>query len=161
MVRYHQGIGRAQKALKQVENLASFKPADFPHWPVVQDWSKTIVVMGPSGVGKTEWALCQFKNPLLVSDVDQLLEYDPLEHDGLVFDDMDFTKMDRTIQISFLDQTMPRAIRCRYRSPVIPRGTKKIFTCNTLCVDNEDPAIARRIRLYIADDRDHEMAIGK
>jgi len=161
MVRYHAGIGRAQKALKELENLASFTAADYPNWPLIKDWSKTIVVMGPSGVGKTEWALCHFKNPLLVSEIDQLLDYDPVEHDGIIFDDLDLEKLSRNEQIAFVDQTMPRAIRCRYRSPVIPRHTKKIFTCNSMPVDNEDPAVARRIRLYLVSDRGQEMAIGK
>jgi len=161
MVRYHAGIERAKTALKEHEQLASFTLADFQSWTAVDDWSKSIVLCGPSGVGKTEWAMAHFKNPLLCTELDQLLEFDAQEHDGIVFDDMDFTSLSRNMQISLVDQTMPRAIRCRYRSPVIPRGTKKIFTCNTWCVDVEDAAIARRIRQVIAKSRDVELAIGK
>lgn len=154
MVRYQAGIDRAKTALKEHEQLASYKVADFPAWEPITDWTQSVVLVGPSGVGKTEFALAHFKNPLLVSDIDQLLDFDEGTHDGIVFDDMDFTKESRNAQISIADQTMHRAIRCRYRSPVIPRATKKVFTCNNWCLTVDDAAIKRRCRLLIAIDRD-------
>jgi len=157
MVRYQAGIERAKTALKEHEQLASYTLADFGAWEPFTDWSQSIVLLGPSNTGKTEFALAHFKNPKLVTDIDELLDFDPGEHDGIVFDDMDFNSQSRNAQIAIVDQSMPRAIRCRYRSPVIPRGTKKIFTCNNWPVSIDDAAIKRRCRLVIATDRDTEL----
>jgi len=161
MVRYREGIRAAQKALKEPVQLANYTLADFPMWEPITDWSETIILGGAAGAGKTEFACAHFKNPKLVTEIDELLDYDPMEHDGIVFDDMDFRKETRNIQIALVDQTMPRAIRCRYRSPEIPKGTKKIFTCNEWCFSVDDAAIKRRIRQIIAIDRETELAIGK
>lgn len=158
MVRYGRHIMEAAKVLKEPEAVGNFKMEDFPNWEPITDWSKTHVLCGAAGIGKTEWACAHFANPLLVTELDQLLEFDENEHDGIVFDDIDFkaTKQNNTrqLQISLTDQTMPRAIRCRYRSPVIPKHTKKIFTCNDWCLDVEDAAIKRRIQQHIAINRD-------
>jgi len=163
MVRYGRGIAEATKALKAPEPLANYTLADFPNWTPITDFTKSPIICGGAGLGKTEFALAHFKNALLVSEIDQLLDFDPDEHDGIVFDDMDFTdsgpKMNqgRSQQIAVTDNAMPRAVRCRYRSPVIPRGTKKIFTCNNWCVDVDDPAIARRIQQVLAFNRSQNL----
>lgn len=158
MVRYGRHIMEAAKILKEPETVANFKLEDFPNWEPITDWSKTHVLCGAAGIGKTEWACAHFANPLLVTEIDQLLDFDENEHDGIVFDDIDFkaTKQNNTrqLQIGLTDQTMPRGIRCRYRTPVIPKHTKKIFTCNDWCLDVEDKAIQRRIIQHIAVDRD-------
>jgi len=159
MVRYGQGIERAQKVLKEHEALANYALADFGAWEPFTDWTLTYILCGNAGIGKTEFAVAHFNNPLLCTEIDQLLDYDPDEHDGIVFDDMDFKEISRSTQIALVDQTMPRAIRCRYRSPVIPRGTKKIFTCNSWPMDIDDPAIRRRVSLVIGTDRETALAI--
>jgi len=161
MVRYHQGIMRAKLHLAVPERVGEYTLADYPIWGEIKDFSKSIVLMGPPDIGKTEYAACHFKNPLLVSEIDQLLDFDKDLHDGIVFDDMDFksTKFinNRSLQICLTDNKMPRAIRCRYRSPIIPKGTKKIFTCNEWCVDWQEYAIGRRIRRVIAVDLDTKL----
>jgi len=158
MVRYGKGIREAAAALAPDEPLANYTLADFPQWEPITDWSKSIVIMGPPQSGKTEWAAAHFKNPCLVSDLDCLLNFDKDRHDGIIFDDMNFMEIKgqdvRSLQINVTDQTMPRAIRCRYRSPIIPKGTKKIFTCNSWCLDVGDGAILRRIRRAIVIDRE-------
>lgn len=161
MVRYNKGIMEAKKALADPEKIGEYTLADFPNWEPIKDWSKSVELCGNSGIGKTEWACAHFSNPLLVSEIDQLLDYDKDVHDGIVFDDMDFcaTKVNntRSLQICLTDNKMPRGIRCRYRTPIIPRGTKKIFTCNQHCFDVDDPAIRRRIAIVCAVDRDTDL----
>jgi len=134
MVRYHQAIMRAKLYLAEPERIGEYGLKDFPHWEPIGDWGLSIVLMGAPDLGKTEWAAAHFKNPCMVREIDQLLDFDKDLHDGIIFDDIDFksTKLvnNRSLQINLTDNKMPSAIRCRYRSPVIPKGTKKIFTCN-------------------------------
>lgn len=96
----------------------------------VSGWEHFAMVSGPAGIGKTEYALAHFKNPLLVSHIDRLKSFDPDVHDGIVFDDMDFNHWPITAQIHLADWNCPRDINCRYAMAHIPRHTKKIFTCN-------------------------------
>ncbi len=162
MVRYSKGIREAALALADDEPVGNYTLADYPNWGPIKDWGKSVVLCGGAGIGKTEFAAAHFKNPLLVTEIDQLLDFDKDRHDGIVFDDIDFkaTKVNdtRSLQICLTDNTMPRAIRCRYRSPVIPKGTKKIFTCNSWCLDVDDPAIKRRVCQIIAEDRETTLS---
>lgn len=162
MVRYSRGIREAAAALRPPERVGNFALTDFI-WTPYEDWSRCLLLCGPPDIGKTEWAAAHFSNPLLVSQLDQLLDYDKDRHDGIIFDDIDFRSTDkvnnRTLQICLTDNSMPRGIPgVRYRTPVIPKGTKKIFTCNTWCLDIEDGAIARRVRQVIAMDRETQLS---
>lgn len=159
MVRYGQGIAKAKSALIEHARLGSFGLSDFPNWTPVTDWSRSVVVVGPPDIGKTEWALAHFQNPMLVSERDQLLDYMPDEHDGIVFDDIDFTEDAREMNISLADQTMPRGIRCRYRTVTIPRGTKKFFVGNSPTLLVNDAAVARRCQQLMLVDRDTSVCV--
>lgn len=108
------------------------------------------VVLGASQIGKTAWAENHFKNPLLVSDIEDLRKYDPEQHDGVVFDDVDFTDLPRCEQIHLLDIKKTRSIHMRNYNWERPKGLKMIFTCNKLCF-SEDPAIERRYTLIKRD----------
>jgi len=106
------------------------------------------VVVGDSGIGKTQYALSHFETPLLVSHMDDLRDFKADEHDGIVFDDMNFHHCPRTAQIHLTDKDQTRSIHCRYATASIPKNTRKIFTCN----ENgfpfiEDEAIRRRINI--------------
>lgn len=154
MVRYSEGIRKAALALAPTERIGSYTLEQFPKWEPIKDWSKTIVLCGPPDSGKTEFALAHFKNAMVVSHIDALLDYDKDRHDGIVFDDMDFSNKERSLAINLTDNAIPRQIQCRYRAPTIPAGTKKIFTCNEWPFDVNDKAIKRRIRQMIAVNRE-------
>jgi len=112
---------------------------------------KTDIVMvfsGKSGVGKTQFALAHFKNPLIVSHIDDLKRFDE-EHDGIVFDDMDFLHWPRTAQIHILDTECDRSINVKYGTVTIPANTKKIFTTNQFSpFMQDDEAIERRFKRH-------------
>lgn len=121
---------------------------------VPRQFDKTEVIVGDSGIGKTQYALAHFEKPLLVSHIDDLRDFKPEEHDGIVFDDMDFHHCPRTAQIHLVDKDQMRSIHCRYSTASIPKNTKKIFTCN----ENgfpfiEDEAIQRRINVTYVSGR--------
>lgn len=90
-----------------------------------------IVLTGISGAGKTAWAVAHFKQPYLVSHIDQLKDFNPLTHDGIVFDDMSFNHWPVTSCIHIVDMEYDRFINCRHVMGFIPKGTRRIFTSNS------------------------------
>lgn len=121
-------------------------------WNVVPDWSRSIILHGASGIGKTEYAKALLgEGYLLVSHMDELSRFDETVHSGIIFDDMDFKHFPRTAQIHLMDQGEARALHIRYGIAVIPAHTKKVFTTNESSgqiVLLEDPAIRRRVQVH-------------
>lgn len=117
---------------------------------------RVFFIHGPSDTGKTQWALAHFKNPLVCRDTDDLKDFVPGFHDGIVFDDMSFSHWPRTSVIHLLDWDLDSSIRCRNTNAFIPKHTKKIFTSNTSedeVFGPQEHAKARRItrRLHVID----------
>ncbi len=120
-----------------------------PEWPRVLN-EKVTILWGSSGIGKTSYAKALLPKALMVSHMDDLRHFKPGEHDGIIFDDMDFKHLPRTSQIHLVDTDDTRSIHCRYDVASIPAGTKKIFTTN----EHEgnifllsDSAIRRRVKV--------------
>jgi len=108
-----------------------------------------VVLVGSAGIGKTSFALAHFVNPLLVRHKDDLLKITKA-HDGIVFDDMDFTHWPRTAQIHITDFDFPSSIDVKFGTAVIPARMKRIFTCNYYPFQM-DASIERRVRVYDID----------
>lgn len=108
--------------------------------------SKTTVVIGDTGVGKTTWALTKAAKPaLLCSHVEDLKSITE-ETQAIIFDDMDFHHWPRSTQIHLVDTDLPRTINVRYGVVHLPAHIQKIFTANSRPF-LDDPAINRRIHL--------------
>ncbi len=148
--RYHRGFEKFAEIFEDNSEHADYdldsccerlgvKPLDF-------EKSGTQVVIGPSGIGKTQWVLAHFENPLLVTHMDDLKGFRENKYDGIVFDDMCCKHLPRTAQIHLTDQEQSRSIHARYGNARIPKHTKKVFTCNEYCFI-EDQAIERRVNL--------------
>lgn len=116
-----------------------------------ENMEQATVILGPSGIGKTQWAKAHFKTPLFVRNINQLKNL-RAEHDGIVFDDMDFTDWPRQHQIHLVDMEETSSIRILYGTAEIPAGMPRVFTCNTYPF-REDPAVARRVRLLTLNER--------
>lgn len=123
------------------------------HWPN----HKALYIFGDTGTGKTQWAVHQFENPLVVSHMDKLREFNSAIHDGIVFDDMEFKHVPRTMIIHILDWDEDRQIHCRYSPAEIPAHTPKIFTSNKPFEETFagmesncgwDPAVRRRVLIH-------------
>lgn len=124
---------------------------------------KTVIVLGASGTGKTQWVKTWFANPLFVSHMDDLGNLQEGHHDGIIFDDVSVTHMPRNAQIHLCDNAERRSIHIRYVTAEIPADLPRVFTCNNDPVDLADPAIKRRChvmrirgRLFNAIDEDEE-----
>lgn len=90
----------------------------------------TILMYGPSGLGKTERAVSLFKRPLLVRSLDSARDYHPDRYDGIVFDDVNLSSLSPEEKIHLVDSSYAGVVRCRYSNGIIPPGTKRIFTTN-------------------------------
>lgn len=146
MVKFHRGLLEAKAQLHPRSCTSQFTEW---RWPPIEDFSKSIIIHGAPGIGKTEYAKQHFKHALLVTHIDNLLEFCPEVHDGIVFDDMTFVKLHRTSQIHLVDMTNDNSIHCRFRAALIPAGTRRIFTANNLeeLFDLNDGAIHRRVSI--------------
>lgn len=105
-------------------------------------------IKGPTGVGKTTWALRQLEKPLLfVRHLDTLRQFKNGYHKTIVFDDMNFSHLPRQAQIELVDRNHPQQIHVRYSVVNLPAQVIKVFLSNDSIFDMSDPAIARRISL--------------
>lgn len=115
---------------------------------------KAIILSGPSGYGKTQYALSHGEHPLLVSHIDELKKLTPLT-DLIVFDDMNFKHWPANSCIHLTDLELPRAINVKYGIATIPQHMHRIFTTNLAfadlfsekALDQEWEAIERRCHI--------------
>lgn len=116
-----------------------------------------LYIWGDTGLAKTQWAVHQSENPLVLSHMDKLRDYDEDRHDMIIFDDMSFNHVPRTTIIHLTDWDEARQIHCRYSPAEIPAMTKKIFTSNKPFHETfsglegnagYDPAILRRVSIF-------------
>lgn len=149
-IKFNSGIKKLIDELGRNQDVtAKYGPDDFNIPQLDTEIHKCWVVTGPSGVGKTQWALSHFTKPLFVRHMDDLQQLRPT-NDGIVFDDMSFTHLPRTAQIHLLDSEVGSSIHTRYITAWIPAGMARIFTTNEpggRIFNLDDPAIARRIRI--------------
>jgi hypothetical protein len=93
------------------------------------DLTTNWLLIGPPGTGKTQFALAHFKEPCLVSHIDDLKNI-TITTDGIVFDDMSFRHYAAGSIIHLLDREVSRTIHARYFNAQIPADLPKIFTNN-------------------------------
>lgn len=105
----------------------------------------SILLVGPSGIGKTSWVKRVCPKPALwVRHIDVLRSFRPDYHRCIVFDDMSFSHMPVQAQIHLVDWQDTSHVHCRYGHATIPAGTLRFFTCNSYPFAPH-PAIVRRI----------------
>lgn len=159
LIKYGNGIRAAYQALSPNMTMSSaprYRIDQF-HWSYptadIQEvlGKKSVILWGPSGIGKTCYAKAILPTALFVSHMDDLLRYDQGTHDGIIFDDMSFMHLPREAQIHMFDCDEPRSIHCRYSVAMIPAGTKKIFTTNNdggYIFNGGERAIERRVERF-------------
>lgn len=113
--------------------------------PLITDFKKSVVLIGASSIGKSEYARACLPNAVVASHIDDLKNVDLSM--GIIFDDMDFTQWPRSAQIHVLCNRTKRTIHARYNNITIPKGTPKIFTCNAFPFLQQDRAIDARLNV--------------
>jgi hypothetical protein len=120
----------------------------------------TLHIWGAVRLGKSEWALAQFDNPLYVTERNDLLDFRAGWHDGIVIDKLKpcerppagFTLAECE---KLTDFTLPASIKCLYKTARIPRGVPKIVVSNVCDVwpaDPEGQIVGRRVaQLHICE----------
>jgi hypothetical protein len=103
-----------------------FTMADFNRLPL--DLDEPIVLWGATGVGKTEFALAHFERPLVVRRRDDLKR--ATAHDGILFDDVDFSSWTPEDAICLLSQDKPRSLPARFCDAFVEADIPLIFTTN-------------------------------
>lgn len=108
-----------------------YPPKEFMEPPISADilGASAVIFTGPSGIGKTQYAIHHFARPLVISHIDDLKKLCP-DHDGIVFDDMIFTHWPPNACIHLCDLELTRAINVKYGTVEIPAGMHRIFTTN-------------------------------
>ena len=132
-----------------------FSPDDFniPLFPISK--TKTLVLVGPTGFGKTQFALAHFKHPLRVTNKQDWARFREGITDGIVLDDMHFnTWLPNTI-LHTVDVENAVTQDIKYSSVRIPAGTPRIICINSdkeLYPEGIAPekkaAIARRLEYH-------------
>ena len=114
---------------------------------------QNLVVSGPAGIGKTQYALAHFASPLRVTNLVQLKLFNQDVHDGIVFDDMQFCHNGIEEQLRLIgwdfDETVYDLLGQK-EIAVIPAFTRKVFTCELNRYPfSHDDTISRRLRVNV------------
>lgn len=135
------------------ETLSSFYfPSEILQWLKSHKHSLTLILTGPSGIGKTEFAKELFNNPLLISHMDQLKCLSS-KHDGIIFDDIKFKNYSRESCIHLTDVSNDRGINVKNDYIVIPSQMPRVITTNSsfeqLFPPDKHKAIIRRCFVFV------------
>lgn len=103
------------------------------------DFKKCIVLIGATGLGKTQYALTHFNKPLHVRDREDWRRY-TADIDGIVLDDLDFPAWSPLTFLKLLDIENPITQSIKYGSIRIKPNTARI-----ICVNHEDLLWPRNI----------------
>lgn len=133
-IKYHSGIDKTYKIIGKKRKFVHLYDASSYKHKLDMNFRGTHIVIGPAGVGKTGWCLSHFSNPLMVTQHGDLANFDPDEHDGIVFDDIDLTDVYKGhLMVNLLDFDYDRTFDMKYLNGiVIPANTKKIITHNNI-----------------------------
>jgi len=118
-----------------------FKPEQF-NLPLVSLAGKAVLFLGPTRIGKTQYALAHGKQPFIMNSFFQLKDFDHKKHDLLVFDDCPFNHSlfnGRTVQRNLIQMDHDAIIGLHYGQTVrIPKAFPRIFCYNINLFDPAD-----------------------
>lgn len=146
-VKHHTGVEKIIARFNEKTPSIFYGPFSFTVEP---DWTKSIVIMGPTGIGKTQYVKTLNPNPYLIRHIDKLKKFNSLFHGVLIFDDMEFNHWPVSSQIHLVDTMDDADINVKHSFVTIPAGTKRIFTCNNERFPfSNDPAVLRRLQVWV------------
>lgn len=153
----------AEAAAHTLKKHRSIYSADSFIAGVIPDGFQVVHLYGPSGIGKTKYALGgvpSVKCPLLIKPFNSVASLEYLKknfvaasHDCLVLDEVDLRFMKREEVICFLDMDEPAVFNVRFTTLSLP-PVRKILLSNlhpSSLYQAADPAIARRIEIIFRE----------
>lgn len=133
------------------------------------DFTKPVVVIGPSGAGKTTWAinsmLARFGQGMSVCQTDDLRLLDFRVDKFVIFDEIRFNgdavsgkgAWPLEKQVAICDTALARAVHCRYGNAVLPAGFPRIFTAAERMPFVDNFQIRRRIHIINLYPEDYNI----
>ena len=142
---------QATKKFKHMFEPASFKMLPIPAWHFLH-------IHGGTGLGKTKWAVAQFKNPCVVKPFNSIgsleiliRKFDPVMHDGIVLDEADFKFMSVDTLKCFTDTDEDCTLMVRFKAaelPPIPKIAVSNPTPQALYPADPSGAVQRRVTTF-------------
>lgn len=145
---------------------ALFDPESFLELPTFEehlqrarDEDKALLVIGPTGIGKTQWIIHRFREEQTI----RVTAWDDLRNCAedtkvVIFDDFAFGERSRQDLLHLFDVPTARSVRCRYSNGLLAPRTTMILIGNSvelvLGTFQEDPAVMRRfLILQLPDEK--------
>jgi hypothetical protein len=138
----HKAICAFVNTMYNQTTTSSYLESDFnvPLVDIPDD--KTLIFVGPTSVGKTQYALRHFKHPALVTNKEDWRNIVD-DTDGIVIDDLATCNFSMHNVLNLVDRRISRTINIKYSSVTINPRIPKIITINnmdyfwpTVCMDN-------------------------
>lgn len=136
-------------------DLSKFKPEDFVSPLRKLPVNKTLVFIGPTAFGKTQFALAHFLHPLRITCKQDWNRFREGVTDGIVLDDIHFNDWKPNTLLHTVDVENASTQDVKYGAVRIPAGIPRIICINSeseLWPANIEPekkeAIQRRLELY-------------
>lgn len=143
------------EVMQEASNKSNYTSDQFNVPPLEVDRKRAIVIVGPTGIGKTQWALAHFNNPVHVRDKNDYCRMGDTT-DGLVIDDMPFHQWDPLSLLRLVDVEVDITQDVKYSHRVIRKGMPRFIISNgwRLFWNPRTPqvtaeAIARRCVAYV------------
>lgn len=115
---------------------------------------KVAWIIGPPGIGKTQFALAHFKHPLLVSCIEDYRYFND-RIDGIVVDDGGSNNWQGRTLLEFCNLEKPITKAPKYTSITIPKGMPRMIVANDVDLiipkgihEQELLSIASRVQVY-------------
>lgn len=135
---------------------APFDPSSFSELPMFEnalaaatEQDKALLVIGPTGIGKTQWIIHRFQEEQTI----RVTAWDDLRNCAedtkvVIFDDFEFGDRPRRDLLHLFDVPTARSVKCRYSNGLIAPRTQMILIGNSvelvLGTHQEDSAVSRR-----------------
>lgn len=120
-------LNRKAQAKEQASERKFLRPELMDTW----DKAKySLLFVGRTKLGKTGYALSQFKNPFHCTHTDGLSKFNPKVHDGIVFDDVYFDKRAADFRLHITGVQDDAMLNVKYGNVLLKAGTPRIFVAN-------------------------------
>lgn len=125
-----------------------WEETDIPNPDTDIDPEQSLVIVGPSGSGKSVWVEQWAPLPyLFCNHIDAIRYFRAGYHKCIIFDDARFAHNPINNQIQLLDRARVQHVHMRNIFATLPKGLLKIFTCANYVPFVDDTQIKRRMHL--------------